>query len=184
MHRITVRVPALSLSSWVLWGKSLPPDCLSFLICKMELLFAPPSQTGVKSCTQRVACGRCSAPISCWRGCLSAAPSQPLHMLTSFQICNYCTSSKVCAVCCLCWWGRLHLEPSRTENAGGRLGKVCWVSRRWGRSSSSQSPRSPESPPLSVLARLVISPSVDPRTVTALFHPPPDSTPFTFLPLN
>lgn len=77
--------------------------------------------------------------------------------------------------------GTAELAPSRIENVGGHLGKVHWMSRWWGHSPSS---RSRSSPPRSGPSPLVISPSVDPRTVTALFHPQPDPTPFTFLPLN
>lgn len=141
--------------------------------------YLPLPQRPVQSCTQRSAwpAVQRSGHIHCGWGCLPAKRSWGFHVQTSSPICNYCISSKVGVACCSWLWGWLSLAPFRTENTGGPLGKVRRISRRWGHSASSWSPTPP---PLGAHAPLVISPSVDPRTVPALSHLQPIPLPLHF----
>ena len=78
----------------------------------------------------------------------------------------------------------LSLVPS--SDSGGRVDQAHLTSQRRGQWGCVLLPSPPHHlAPLSTQrVRLVISPFADPRTVIALFHPQPNSTPFTFLPLN
>lgn len=76
------------------------------------------------------------------------------------------------------------LVPS--SDSCGRMDRAHPTSQRRGRWGCMLLPSLPHHlAPLSIQrAGLVISPLADPRTVIVLFHPQPNSTPFTFLPLN
>lgn len=154
MHRLRAGALDLSLTSL---GKSFPLH-LCFLIWEMDLLVAP----------------------------LKGA--RPLKRpLFKFAIAVFPQKSVQC-VFHMCGDKTMAFAPSLVPSSDscGRMDRAHPTSQRRGRWGCVLLPSLPHHlAPLSIQrAGLVISPLADPRTVIVLFHPQPNSTPFTFLPLN
>lgn len=95
----------------------------------------PLPQRPAQSCTPHVDRSSALRPHPLPVGLFAREAFSGLPRADLFPNLQLLISSKVGAACCSWLWGWLSLAPFRTENTGGRLGKVRRISRRWGHST-------------------------------------------------